>query len=75
MKKTSNSNNYLLKQDFVSSSESPCTSTCELDQASVYCVKCGRSTQQIQDWSIYTHDQKKEIVKQLKQKRKENGLG
>jgi predicted Fe-S protein YdhL (DUF1289 family) len=60
----------------VNSSESPCTTNCELDETNVCCVKCGRSTEQIQDWLIYPSDKRKIIMKEIKAKRRsKNGLG
>ena len=63
-------------EEDVNSSESPCTTNCKLDETDVYCIKCGRSTQQIQDWLLYPSDKRKEIMKQIKSKRRsKNGLG
>ena len=59
----------------MSSSNSPCTTKCELDNKDEYCVKCGRTTQQIQDWNITPIQQRKEIIKEAKQRRKKNELG
>jgi predicted Fe-S protein YdhL (DUF1289 family) len=60
----------------VNFSETPCTTNCDLDVTTVYCVKCGRSTQQIQDWLTYPSDKRKEIMKEIKAKRRsKNGLG
>jgi predicted Fe-S protein YdhL (DUF1289 family) len=60
----------------VSSSESPCTTNCDLDVTNEYCVKCGRNTQQIQDWLLYPSDKRKQIMKDIKSKRRtKNGLG
>jgi len=42
----------------------------------MFCEVCGRTSLQIQEWSKYTDDQRKNIVKELKLKRKaKNGLG
>lgn len=60
----------------MNSSESPCTTKCELDNNTEYCVKCGRSTFEIQNWLSYDSDTKKQVVKKAKLRRKEqNGLG
>jgi len=55
---------------------SPCESTCVLDSEHKYCEKCGRDTNDIQHWLNYSEEKRKQIIKQIKQKRKiQNGLG
>ena len=78
MNNTPNSNNYLSKESFVSSSKiiTPCETTCCLDTNHSYCETCGRTSNQIQDWLTYDHDTKKQVVKEAKTRRKKlNGLG
>lgn len=55
----------------VSSSElTPCKTTCLLDKTHSYCEECGRSTTDIQNWLSYPKEKRKEIMKDLKAKRK-----
>jgi predicted Fe-S protein YdhL (DUF1289 family) len=53
----------------------PCKSTCELDQQDKYCIKCGRDTVDIQNWINYSEEKRKQIVKEIKQRRKKDELG
>jgi len=54
----------------------PCEATCVLDKEDKYCEKCGRDIQDIQNWLTYSEEKRKDIVKQIKKKRKQqNGLG
>jgi predicted Fe-S protein YdhL (DUF1289 family) len=48
---------------------SPCEKTCVPDYGTQECTVCGRTIQEIIDWSSYTHSQKKEVVKRLKKKK------
>jgi predicted Fe-S protein YdhL (DUF1289 family) len=55
---------------------SPCRKTCRLDPDFKYCEVCGRTSLQIQEWSNYTDDQRKIIMKELVNKRRsKNELG
>lgn len=51
----------------------PCIKICKLDPTAEFCIGCGRTKKQIKEWRIYTDDQKKSIIEQLKDKR--YGLG
>lgn len=53
---------------------SPCKQICLLDASKLFCQVCGRTLQEIAEWSSYTHSQRKEIVKRLKKDTK-NELG
>jgi len=44
----------------------PCTKNCRIDPTTSTCVGCGRTSQQIKEWRIYTNDQRREIIEQLK---------
>jgi len=57
-------------------SKSPCQKICKLDPTTDICTVCGRTMMQIQDWPIYTDEQRSVIMKTLKARRKQkNGLG
>jgi predicted Fe-S protein YdhL (DUF1289 family) len=51
----------------------PCEKTCVLEEDKHHCAVCGRTTQEIAEWSSMPHSQRKEIVKRLKESK--NGLG
>tara|TARA_Y100000590_G_scaffold139030_1_gene159258 strand:+ start:699 stop:899 length:201 start_codon:yes stop_codon:yes gene_type:complete len=46
--------------------ESPCNDICQVDPKSGLCVGCGRTNDEIANWSIYTDEQKKSILRELK---------
>ena len=52
-------------------SKSPCQKICKLDPITDVCTVCDRTMQQIQDWPIYTDEQRSQIMKTLKAKRKD----
>ena len=52
-------------------SNSPCQKICKLDPITDVCTVCDRTMQQIQDWPIYTDEQRSQIMKTLKAKRKD----
>jgi predicted Fe-S protein YdhL (DUF1289 family) len=55
---------------------SPCEKICKLDPTTEYCIVCGRTTEHIQNWMIYTSEQRSVIMKDLKAKRRlKNELG
>ena len=47
-------------------SDSPCIDICQMDSESGLCVGCGRTIEEIANWSSYTNEKKKNILKQLK---------
>lgn len=47
---------------------SPCQKVCNYDPVVEHCVTCGRTLQEIADWSSTNRDQKK-IIKQSAKKR------
>ena len=47
-------------------SDSPCIDICQMDSESGLCVGCGRTIEEIANWSSYTNEKKKDILKQLK---------
>jgi predicted Fe-S protein YdhL (DUF1289 family) len=49
---------------------SPCESTCVLNTEHTHCEKCGREINDIQEWLNYPEEKRKQIMKQIKQKRK-----
>jgi len=50
-------------------SKSPCQKICKLDPVTDYCTVCGRTMEQIQDWSSYSDEMRSEIMKDLKVKK------
>jgi hypothetical protein len=55
---------------------SPCEKICKLDPTTEFCIVCGRTTEHIQNWTIYTDEKRSQIMKDLKAKRKlRNELG
>ena len=46
--------------------DSPCVDICQMDSESGFCVGCGRTIEEIANWSSYTNEKKKDILKQLK---------
>ena len=46
--------------------DSPCIDICQMDPESGLCVGCGRANDEIANWSSYTDEQKKSILKELK---------
>jgi predicted Fe-S protein YdhL (DUF1289 family) len=45
---------------------SPCQRKCSLDINTEYCNSCKRTLVEIECWSIYTNEEKLEIIVQLK---------
>lgn len=55
---------------------SPCKSKCKLDPTTDFCECCGRTVVQIEQWTIYSDEQRSQIMRDLKKKRRpKNGLG
>ena len=46
--------------------KSPCKNKCELDSSKEYCISCQRTTKEIENWSFFSEEQKRKIIKQLK---------
>ena len=51
-------------EDTAAKISTPCTRKCKL--INDHCVGCGRSWQQIRDWSFYNEDQRLAIMNDLK---------
>lgn len=45
--------------------KSPCIRICKLNENQV-CIGCGRTWEQVRDWSIYTDKQRDDVIKSLK---------
>ena len=43
----------------------PCVSVCQIDRESRLCKGCGRSIDQITNWTKYSHDKRMDIMKEL----------
>jgi predicted Fe-S protein YdhL (DUF1289 family) len=52
------------KQDTAAKISTPCIRKCKL--INDHCVACGRSWEQIRDWTFFTESQRLEIMKDLK---------
>lgn len=50
--------------------KSPCLKICKLDPTTEFCEVCGRTTEQIQKWTIYNDEQRAQIMKELKRKKR-----
>ena len=46
--------------------ESPCNDICTTDPESGLCVGCGRTQQEIANWTIFSEEMKKKVIKNLK---------
>ena len=46
--------------------ESPCNDICTTDPESGLCVGCGRTQQEIANWTIFSEQMKKKVIKNLK---------
>jgi predicted Fe-S protein YdhL (DUF1289 family) len=44
---------------------SPCVKLCEVDLHRGICVGCGRTLEQIEEWSLYTDEEREKIMKEL----------
>lgn len=45
--------------------ESPCTLVCSIDMETGWCYGCGRSRDEIGAWSLYTDQQRRDIMQTL----------
>lgn len=43
----------------------PCVGICRLDQLTAVCIGCGRTHEEIQDWSGFTEETRMEIMRRL----------
>ena len=46
--------------------KSPCIEVCKMDIENNYCLGCGRSINQLTNWTNYTEKEKNEIINNLK---------
>jgi len=46
--------------------ESPCNDVCTTDPESGLCMGCGRTSYEIENWFIYSDNQKEKLLKDLK---------
>ena len=46
--------------------DSPCNDICTTDLESGLCVGCGRTKDEISNWLIYSDEQKKSVLNELK---------
>ena len=54
--------------------DSPCIDICQMDPESGLCVGCGRTIEEIANWSSYTNEKKKDILKQLKSRNNDDTI-
>jgi len=54
--------------------KSPCISFCKMNLQDNLCVGCGRSINQITNWTHYTEKEKDKIIENVKKKFKNNIL-
>ena len=55
----------MIKKDTAAKISTPCTRRCRLVGA-IRCYGCGRTWQQIKNWSLYSEEERIEIIKNLK---------
>lgn len=48
--------------------ESPCTNVCVIDERTGYCEGCGRTLDEIAEWSTYTPAERQRIIAELGQR-------
>ena len=49
--------------------DSPCMSLCELDETGKYCLGCKRTQEEIFSWLSYSVEERKKIMKELKERK------
>ncbi|TCD11972.1 DUF1289 domain-containing protein [Oricola cellulosilytica] len=45
--------------------ESPCTLVCSIDRNSGYCFGCGRTSDEIGAWTLYSAEERERIMEKL----------
>ena len=55
----------MIKKDTAVKTSTPCKRQCRL-VGGVRCYACGRTLQQIKNWSFYSEEERIEIIKNLK---------
>lgn len=51
--------------------KSPCNTSCYVETETNTCGECGRTLTEIELWSTFSDEQRKEISKQLKERKSE----
>lgn len=51
---------------------SPCTGICSMDMQNRYCLGCFRTRNEIGGWALMNNEEKLEVVKQLRVRRRES---
>ncbi|WP_339634929.1 DUF1289 domain-containing protein [uncultured Sneathiella sp.] len=51
---------------------SPCTGICSMDMQNQYCLGCFRTRNEIGGWALMNNEEKLEVVKQLRVRRRES---
>ena len=46
--------------------QSPCRNTCSINESLTACDSCKRTVEEISNWAAYTHEQRREIMKELR---------
>lgn len=49
---------------------SPCISVCDMDERTGYCKGCFRTLEEIERWTLYTNDEKREVRARLGPRRR-----
>lgn len=55
--------------------ESPCVKICVIDRATRLCQGCGRTIDEIAQWSAFSREERKQIMSALPERMKRNGKG
>ena len=54
------------QRGFDNSVPSPCISVCQIDDATGLCIGCRRNLDEIRDWPIFTAEEKRAVLADLK---------
>ena len=46
--------------------DSPCNNICKINPENGLCLGCARTSKEITNWSIYTEEEKKNVLKEIK---------
>jgi predicted Fe-S protein YdhL (DUF1289 family) len=55
----------LRAQVFDSSVPSPCVAICQMDEASRFCIGCGRTLDELRDWIVMTAEEKRAVLARI----------
>lgn len=53
--------------------KTPCIGICKLDIGGIRCIGCGRSTAHLEAWSLYTDEERQEIMDSINERQVNHG--